>query len=245
MKTGNSNSDNSTRVEAYLDRILIPLTRRLTPFHQQELRRELRMHLWERVTAYQELGMTETESVTEALRQFGGAEDFLRQWHQEWTKITPLMTLHEVGAATRTALLLSLPALLVTCLGSPIWLHVIYQTQLAWAPEWMRFCGLTGVISGWAGFGIDLILLPLIVGTAVGRLAPRHAGLGMLVALTLEIILTDWFLWPDVLNLLGWFAGRVTEQIFICSILWLPLACAAAAVSGRWTQHRDKRRVIA
>ena len=71
------------RVEAYLDQILAPLARRLSPFHREELRRELREHLWARVDAYRELGQSENEAVTEALRQFGGAEDFTRQWRRE------------------------------------------------------------------------------------------------------------------------------------------------------------------
>ncbi len=232
------------RVEAYLDQVLAPLTHRLSAFHQQELRRELRTHLWERVNAYQELGMTEDNAVTEALRQFGGAEDFLRQWQQEWRKTPPQDILREIGIATRCALLLSIPALLITCLSSPVWLHVIYQTQLAWAPKWMQLGGFTDVTSGWASFGLNLILLPLAVGAAVGRLVPHRAGLGMLTALTLEIILTDWYLLPVVLNL-GWFAERLTEQIFICSILWLPLACTAAALTGWWTQKQEKEKVTA
>ena len=67
------------RVEAYLELILAPLAHRLSSFHQEELRRELREHLWARVDAYRELGQPEQEAITEALQQFGGAEDFLRQ----------------------------------------------------------------------------------------------------------------------------------------------------------------------
>ncbi len=66
------------RVEAYLDLILTPLSRRLSPFHREELRRELREHLWARIDAYGELGQPEGEAITEALRQFGGANDFAR-----------------------------------------------------------------------------------------------------------------------------------------------------------------------
>ena len=84
------------RVEAYLDQILAPLARRLSPFYREELRRELREHLWARVDAYGELGQPEDEAVTEALRQFGGAEDFARQWRREWTKTPQRLTLREV-----------------------------------------------------------------------------------------------------------------------------------------------------
>lgn len=233
------NTENTARVDACLDQVLAPLTRRLSRFQQGELRRELRTHLWERIDAYQELEHSEDEAVTEALQQFGGADDFLRQWRQEWIKTTPQATLREIGTAMRSALLLSLPALLITCLSSPVWSHVIYP---AWAPEWMQFCGITGVTYGWGSFGLDLILLPLAVGAAAGRLVPQRAALGMLAALTVEIVLTDWYLLPAVLNL-GWFTERLSEQIFICSIFWLPLACTSAALTGWWTQKKKLRRV--
>lgn len=233
------NAENTKRVDAYLDQVLAPLTRRLSRFQQEELRRELRTHLWERVDAYQELGHSENDAVTGALKQFGGGDDFLKQWRQEWIKTTPQVALHEIEVAMRSALLLSLPALLITCLGSPVWLRV---TQPAWAPGWMQFCWITGVTSGWASFGLDLILLPLAVGAAVGRLAPQRAALGMLAALTLEIALTDWYLLPAVLNL-GWFTKRLSEQIFLCSIYWLPLACTSAALTGWWTRRFNTRQL--
>ena len=234
--------DPSRRVEAYLDQVLAPLARRLSPFQQGELRRELREHLWERIASYRELGSSEEAAVTEAVKQFGGAEDFLREWRREWTKTTPQTTLREIGTATCTALLLSLPALLVACLGSPIWYQTVYRSQTDWAPTWMHTCLFTSVTSGWASFGLDFIVLPLAVGALVGRLIPQRAGLGMLAALTVEIILTDWYLLTAVLNS-GWFAERLTEQIFIWSILWLPLACTTATLTGWWT--RCKRKVLA
>ena len=236
--------DPSRRVEAYLDQVLAPLARRLSPFQRGELRRELREHLWERIASYRELGSSEDDAVTEALKQFGGAESFLREWRQEWTRTTPQATLREIGTATRTALLLSLPALLITCLGSPVWSHTIFLNQLAWAPAWMRYCWITHITAGWAGFGLDLILLPLAVGAGVGRLAPQQAAIGMLAALSVEIVLTDWYFLPTVLNFHG-FMWPLSDQIFICSIFWLPLACTSAAISGWWTQKQRKRKVLA
>ena len=233
-------NENQIRVEAYLDQMLAPLTRRLSAFHQQELRRELRTHFWERIGTYQELGMSEADAVTEALRQFGGAEDFLRQWQQEWRKTTPQAVLREIAAATRYALLLSLPALLITCFGSPIWGNML---DGRWMPNWMQSWPVAYVTSGWGSFGLDFILLPLVVGAAVGRLAPQRAALGMLAALTVEIVLTDWYLLPAVLNL-GLFTGRLSEQIFICSMSWLPLACTSAALTGWWMRRSEARRLV-
>ena len=231
------------RVEAYLDQVLAPLTRRLSTFHQQELRRELRTHLWERINAYQELGMTEDDAVTEALKQFGGAEDFLRQWRLEWRKTPPQAVLREIGIATRCALLLSLPALLMTCPGSPM-LHTLYMNQFNWLPDWLRHTPAAYITSGWTSFLLDLVALPLVVGASVGRLVPQRAGLGMLAALTVELVSTNWIMLPSMPNF-GWFAERISEQIFFCSIFWLPLACTSAALTGWWTQKHNKRKAMA
>ncbi len=231
------NFDNTVRVDAYLDQVLAPLTRHLSRFHQQELRREMRTHLWERTGAYQELGMSEDDAVTEALRQFGGAEDFGRQWHLEWQRTPPQAILREIGLATRCALLLSLPALLLTCPGSPGWAN---SFDGRWLPLWMQSWPFVYVTSGWGSFGFNLIVLPLAVGVAVGRLVPQRAGIGMLAALTITITLTDWYFLPAVLNL-GRFINSLTEQIFICSIFWLPLACTSAALTAWWMQKAKVR----
>jgi hypothetical protein len=130
----------------------------------------------------------------------------------------------------------------VTCPGSPVWPQTMYANQLNWLPDWLRHTPVAYITSGWGSFGLDLIVLPLVVGAAAGRLVPHRAGLGMLTALTIMITLTDWFLWPTAPNL-GRFAGHLSEQIFFCSIFWLPLACMSAALSGWWTQRR--RRVLA
>lgn len=239
--TPQSDPSAENRLEAYLDEILAPLARRLSPFQQGELRRELREHLWERIASYRKLGSSEEDAVTEALKQFGGAEGFLREWRLEWTKTTPQATLREIGAATRTAFLLLLPALLIACLSSPRWAHphVISVSQFAWAPDWMRWCQLSYVVSGWAGFSLDFVLLPLAVGAAVGRLVPRHAGTGMLSALAVIVVLTDWCLLPNAPNL-GQFLWDGSYLMFVCAVYWLPLACTTAALTSWWTRRRRK-----
>ena len=231
------------RVEAYLDQILAPLTRSLSPFHWEELRRELREHLWARVDAYRRLGQSEDAAVTEALRQFGGAEDFLRQWHREWMKTTPQATLREVWQATRFALLLSLPALLITCIGSHEWSRMVYADEIAWVPDWLRACGFSSVASGWGSFALDFIALPLALGVAAGRLMPRYAGLGMLVALAIEVVAANWFSFTATAPNLGFFASRSFDHIFMCSTSWLPLACTSAALTGWWVQRSQAHRL--
>ena len=140
------------RVEAYLDQILAPLARRLSPFHRDELRRELREHLWARVDAYRELGQSEENAVTEALRQFGGAKDFTRQWRREWMKTPPRVTLREVWEAMRPAFRLSLTALVFV----PAW---------AALAGWIAFDSALGGPSLGAVFNVSLagtvFVLPL------------------------------------------------------------------------------------
>ena len=233
------------RVEAYLDQVLAPLVHRLSPFHRNELRRELREHLWERIASYRELGSSEEQAVMETLKQFGGAEDFLREWRRAWTKTTPQATLREIGAATRTALLLSLPALLIACLSSPMQAHPhrIYMNQFAWAPDWMSWCQLSYVPSGWAGFTLDFVLLPGAVGAAIGRLTPRHAGVGMLSAMAAIIALTEWCVFSPVAFSLGQSVGNCSYLMFVCSVYWLPVACTAAVLTSWGT--RCQRKVFA
>lgn len=121
MSFESSNPDNSARLEAYLDQVLTPLTRQLTLFHQQELRRELKAHLWERVDAYRELGQSEDDAVTEALRQFGGAEDFLRQWRQEWAQAARADARGGLWQATLAGLRLSALFLLLAYMPVIVW----------------------------------------------------------------------------------------------------------------------------
>lgn len=229
------------RVEAYLDTMLTALPR-LSDLERETLRRELHEHLWSRIEAYKEQGQTEDAAVNEALRQFGSGRGFLWQWRREWAKTPPQSTLRELWAATRWALLLSIPALLITCLGSPVWSHSMYSYQLNWLPDWLRLTPVAYITSGWGSFGLGLVLLPLAVGVAVGRLVPQRASLGMLAALTLELVSTDWIMLPTRLNL-GRFAEPLSEQIFFCAMLWLPLACGAAALTGWWTRRTRARRI--
>lgn len=103
------------RLEAYLDQIIGLLPPSLSPSHREELQRELRGHLWARADSYQDLGRSEYEAIEEALRQFGGAEDFTRQWQHGWLETAPQVKLREAWKAMRPAFYFSLLALLVAC----------------------------------------------------------------------------------------------------------------------------------
>ena len=163
------------RVEAYLDQILAPLARRLSPFHRAELRRELREHLWARVDAYGELGQPEDEAVTEALRQFGGADDFTRQWRREWTRAPRRVTLREVWEAARPALRPSLAGITVAFLPATV-IHIGFCNLQGSAAGALLYHYADAIVRTWALFAF--LLMPVVVGMRQGRRNPTRAGVG-------------------------------------------------------------------
>jgi len=225
------------RVEAYLDQILAPLARRLSPFHREELRRELREHLWARVGAYRELGQSEDEAVTEALRQFGGAEDFTRQWRREWMKTPPKVTLGGVWEAMRPTLYLSSLALLLACLPLILWVYgYAFFQSIPWlGSRLVRYSPLLGETL-WV---IDLVLLPIGLGLAIAKRAPQKAGLGSLLALSAQVAIGSslyWiskWMWPTQ----GWV--DIASQPMLLEAGWIPITCTSAALAGWWARRRQ------
>ena len=234
------------RVEAYLDTVLAPLPRRLPAFQLEELRRELRTHLWERVAAYEELGQTEDEAVTEALAQFGGGQDFLRQWRREWTKMPRRMTLQEVWEAGKGALrpslvgissaLLPYFALRACYLDFPKSAVSVYlNSQTHWP--------------GWAWVWLAFLLLPAFAGIRHGRCAPERAGIGMLAALTAEFLAVtllyqtaDWaLLSPIWTSPLGLYMREDSDLLRGVMAAWIPIAAGAAAITGWWARRAEGR----
>jgi len=226
------------RVEAYLDQILAPLARRLSPFHREELRRELREHLWARVAAYRELGHLEDEAVTEALRQFGGAEDFLRQWRREWMKTTPQATLREVWEAARLALGLPASALLLAC--SP-GLFFVYQLHRYGRGSWVFS---NGEMFAHVCQPFLLLFLPIMLGLAAGKYIPRRVVPRLFAALSLDAglgVVINGFslrLLPDA----PIFSNAV-GMITLLAALWIPIACTSAALGSWWKRRSEARRL--
>jgi len=237
--------DNSAprRVEAYLDQVLAPLNRRLSKFHQQELRREMRAHLRERITAYQELGMTEDDAVTEALRQFGGAEDFLKQWRREWLTVNQSSDWTDTLRTAQSALRLFLPALLLTW-GCGVLCRFVSLPASA-APALRMFADKQWPEIGGLLFGLYFVVLPGIVGLSAGRHSPRRGGLGIVAALGVLAVFgnllngTDQWAWSDQLIWNG-FLDTVHDTVNLLPAVWLPTAFAAATLSGWWIQRRKK-----
>lgn len=241
--TSEPEPDNAQRVEAFLDQLLVPLGHNLSDFHQDELRRELRAHLWGRIDAYRELGQSETDAVTEALKQFGGAENFARQWRREWSQAARPMATGGLWQATLAGLRLSAAALLLACAPVIVWVSLapVYGHDVPWLRVWLGDnAAWFGPCIGWT----DFVLLPALLGIAIGRRTPQRAGSGAFLALVSEIVtgamldgfgLRHWPRHPVISDILG--------QAALLEFAWLPTTCLAAALTGWWMQRR--RRVIA
>lgn len=224
------------RVEAYLDAVLASLPRHLSALQLDELRRELRTHLWSRVAAYEELGQTEDDAVTEALSQFGGGKDFVKQWRREWKKPTKRITVREVWEATVPALALSAVALVLASLpvvfsycqyhfyGPNCWLSTNYRVfgDMLWPSL--------------------LFALPVLLGGVAAKYVPKNAVVGVFAALCLDVILGS-----VVSSLGGWLLPEAAFfRIFVgpatlLTTLWIPVACGAAALTG-WVTRRGRTR---
>ncbi len=223
------------RVEAYLDTVLASLPRRLSAFQLDELRRELRTHLWERVAAYEEMGQTEDAAVTEALTQFGGGKDFVKQWRREWKKPTKRITAREVWEAIRLSFLPTLIGLSAASL--PV-------AALAWYSRVLYGSSSSALMAVvWTIYFSAALLLPVLVGARRGARLPERAGVGITGALLLECLAASL-----LSKIGGWVAPAsfVTEffNLFMgLTLVWIPVAGGAAALTGWLTRWARARRV--
>jgi len=235
----------SARVEAYLDQLLVPLARNLSPFHRDDLRRELREHLWGRIDAYRGLGHAEDDSVTEALQQFGGAEDFFEQWKQKWAPLSGPLTLRGVYEAGKSALKPSLGGIAAVNL-----LYIAAQ-ECIW--RFPQSHAIALVNRHGEAFGVSLavfgfLLMPVAIGARYGRRTPERAGIGMAAALLAEIAVVGVIYGVAALVLdNGQPIGiTVTDMLFnfllALLVAWIPIAGGAAAVSSRNTRRGQDHR---
>ena len=231
--------NNNTRMEAYLDQMLAPLTRGLSAFHQGELRRELRAHLWERVDAYQELGQPEDDAVTEALRQFGGADDFTRQWQREWRTMERTSTGREIGAATLTALKLCVPLLVLAWIAARLLGYIVINAlPSTYAGSLLTLYANSLLAIGGAGF----FHLSLWSGLVHGRRTPKRGGVGMFAALGTVITLGSALYWvSEKIGLDRTVLGGLFTSLPLMAAAWLPTACLSAAITGWRTRQAQTR----
>ena len=188
--------------------------------------------------------MSETDAVTEALRQFGGAEDFLKQWRQEWTQAARPDAQGGLWPATRAGLRLSVPFLLLACTPVIVWVSQapLYGHAIPWLKPWLdSHPSQLGALLAWS----DFVVLPTALGIAIGRRSPPRAGSGAFLALLGEIVAgamldgTGLKLWPRppvFSDILG--------QAALLEFTWLPTVCLFASLTG-WGMRRLKTRRLA
>lgn len=230
--------DNAQRLEAYLDQLLVPLGRKLSAFHQQELRRELRAHLWGRIDAYRELGQSENDAVTEALKQFGGAKDFTRQWRHEWTKVPAVSaSTLRLWKAGRSALKPLLGG--ITTAFLPFFAINLFYRTFQHSPAGAALLHYGDVLY-WSWLGIAFLLLPALVGARQGRRQP-DAGAGTATALASGIAAVS-LLYEvvDGTNPDNLYAGSLCSVLLALMVIWLPVAGGSAALTGWWVQRRKR-----
>ena len=230
---------NTQRVEAFLDQLLVPLGRKLSGFHCGELRRELRTHLWGRIDAYRELGQSETDAVTEALQQFGDAEDFTRQRRREWTKAPAVsasaLRLWEAG---KSALKPSLGGIAAAFL--PFFAINLFYRTFQHSPAGAALLHYGDVLY-WSWIGLAFLLLPALVGARQGRRQPKYAGVGMAAALVSGIAAVSLlYAVVDGTTSDDLYAGSLCSVLLMLMVIWLPVAGGAAALTSWWVQRRKR-----
>ncbi len=232
------------RVEAYLDTVLASLPRRLSAFDRDELRREIRTHLWERVAAYEELGQAEDDAVTEALSQFGGGKDFVKQWRREWTKTPHRMTLRDVYLAGRQALLPSLTGI--------VGVNAFYLAaqECVWRLPKLNAFLMTSSYNdmvGWSMAVAAFVLVPLLVGIKCGRQTAKCAGVGLAAALAAEAAVTGIIYGAFALGANAGATAGTVDMLFNfligMTVAWIPVAGGAAMLTNWWKRRVRARQV--
>ena len=229
------------RVEAYLDTVLASLPRRLSAFQVSELRRELRTHLWERVAAYEELGQTEDDAVTEALQQFGGSKDFVKQWRWEWRKPAMRIMAREVWEAMRLSFWPTLLGLGAAIL--PVVLVVGTYSVLNGSPAGAFMFSVRTPIY-WLVNAFAFVGTPVLLGIRQERRLPKQAVIGLTATLS-------------VLGLVASLLCQIGEKaapgspvvevplgfLLVLTAAWIPIAGGTAALTGWWAHRAGARQV--
>ncbi len=235
-------SATAARVEAYLDHLLVPLASNLSEFHRAELRRELRAHLWERVDAYRELDHSEENAVTEALKQFGGADDFARQWRSEWITQGRLGAVQEIAAAAWVGLCFCVPLLIATWAVACILGFIVVNL-----PSGSNLYGLSIIYGDVLALacGVGFFGLSLGIGVLHGRRSSRRSGQGMFAALSVIILGgSALFEVSAVTGLDRTMVGGLFASLPLMAAAWMPTACLAAVLSG-WLTGKRRKQVLA
>jgi hypothetical protein len=149
-------------IEDYLDRLCLPLVRRLSYHERQRIRQEVRDHLLERVDELKSQGVSDDEAVAVAIKQFGSPEwvgTLLLEKHTQRPAVTLWRGLVLAGLTLVTAFLLTVPlaqpllpprAVMLQAVDAMLWTLGELPRNLPEAQQLQRVLQEAWVPSGWS-----------------------------------------------------------------------------------------------
>jgi hypothetical protein len=149
-------------IEDYLDRLCLPLVRRLSYHERQRIRQEVRDHLLERVDELKSQGVSDDEAVAVAIKQFGSPEwvgTLLLEKHTQRPAVTLWRGLVLAGLTLVTAFLLTVPlaqpllpprAVMLQAVDAMMWTLGELPRSLPEAQQLQRTLQEARVPSGWS-----------------------------------------------------------------------------------------------
>jgi hypothetical protein len=149
-------------IEDYLDRLCLPLVRRLSYHERQRIRQEVRDHLLERVDELKSQGVSDDEAVAVAIKQFGSPEwvgTLLLEKHTQRPAVTLWRGLVLAGLTLVTAFLLTVPlaqpllpprAVMLQAVDAMMWTLGELPRSLPEAQQLQRTLQEARVSSGWS-----------------------------------------------------------------------------------------------
>ena len=218
---GTATKAEEARISAVIDAIGGRLGQ-IPAFWQEEIRRELRIHLECLIVAHEELGASRGEAIAAAARQFGDTGQVARRYRRAWAQTAGF---ESPWHATRVACAVFLPAMAVfLTLGYLLtWIQAV-QTGGSWefpTRTWsIAMFALPAVAGLWTGWRAGVrapggVFLTLSMLCAVSGLI---SGVGMIYNWSV-IVDNDYLPLPGLLPMCA----------FI-SFLWLPIGCFFAGV---------------
>lgn len=215
-------------VEDYLDHVSAQLLA-LPRERRVEMRREINQHVAALAQAHEELGAGPADAAQAALKRFGDPAKIGRAFAATWKQPLTWKELTAFPAAALKQGLLWFGAAGVLFAGGAT-LAVLTSVTL----ETAQIGDRTGMVAALA--------LPLLAGWQVGRTAPARAALGTFYALALLAFGATPFLIPSLHSSLAGLPEPLAMETVMYAA-WMPLGCAAAAVSGALARRPGRFRL--
>jgi len=219
-------------VEDYLDHVsagllFLPRARRM------EIRREIGQHIVALARAHEELNDAPLKAAQTALVRFGDPAKIVRSFSRAWKQpVSAQEATAFPGAALKQGLL--------WFGGAGLFVISSLFTITALAPLGAN----TQLASEWVA--MIVLLLPIMAGWRVGQAAPARASVGTFYALSLLTFAASLI----ASRMSGGELYRPFDDLPVVAALmfalWMPLGCAAAAVSGAraWWRRSARFRLV-